>query len=148
MTRDELTRKILAIKRAKSLRWKAVVAEIGGGSAVYLTAALMGQMKLRPEQAERAATLFALSEEETLLLQEVPYRGALSTIVPTDPLIYRFYEIMQVYGPTVKELIQEEFGDGIMSAIDFTMNIEKKEDPKGDRVVVTLDGKFLPYKKW
>src|ERR1700739_2097016 len=90
MTRDELTRKILLIKRAKSLSWKAVVAEIGGGSAVYLTAAFMGQRKLRPEQAERAATLFELDEDEKRLLQEIPYRGSLPTAVPTDPLIYRF----------------------------------------------------------
>ena len=147
MTRNELTRKILATKRAKGLTWKAIVAEIGGGSAVYLTAALMGQMKLRPEQAERAAKLFALDEDETRLLQEIPYRGSLPT-VPTDPLIYRFYELVQVYGTTWKELIQEEFGDGIMSAIDFDMAIERQPDPKGDRVKLTLSGKFLPYKEY
>ena len=107
MTRDRLTRKILSIKRAKNLTWKAIVAEIGGGSAVYLTAALMGQMKLRPEQAERAARLFELDEDEQRVLQEIPYRGSLPTAVPTDPLIYRFYELMQVYGTTWKELIQE-----------------------------------------
>src|SRR6516164_11554447 len=110
MTRDKLTRKILSIKRAKSLSWKAIVAEIGGGSAVYLTAALMGQMKLRPEQAERAAKLFGFGDDEKLLLQEIPYRGSLPTAVPTDPLVYRFYELVQVYGTTWKELIQEEFG--------------------------------------
>jgi cyanate lyase len=147
MTRDELTRKILSIKRAKGLSWKTVVAEIGGGSAVYLTAALMGQMKLRPEQAERAAKLFELNEDEKLLLQEIPFRGS-SSIVPTDPLIYRFYELVQVYGTTWKELIQEEFGDGIMSAIDFDMAIERQPDPKGDRVKLTLSGKFLPYKEY
>jgi cyanate lyase len=95
MTRDELTRKILAAKRAKGLTWKAIAAEIGGGSAVYLTAALMGQMKLRPEQAERAAKLFDLDGDEKRLLQEIPYRGSLPTAVPTDPLIYRFYELVQ-----------------------------------------------------
>jgi cyanate lyase len=147
MTRDELTRKILAAKRAKGLAWKAIVAEIGGGSAVYLTAALMGQMKLRPEQAERAATLFELGEDEKRLLQEIPHRGS-SPIVPTDPLIYRFYELVQVYGTTWKELIQEEFGDGIMSAIDFDMAIERQPDSKGDRVKLTLSGKFLPYKEY
>ena len=124
MTRDKLTRKILSIKRAKSLSWKAIVAEIGGGSAVYLMAALMGQMKLRPEQAERAARLFELDEDEQRVLQEIPYRGSPPTVVPTDPLIYRFYELVQVYGTTWKELIQEEFGDGIMSAIDFDMTID------------------------
>jgi len=127
MTRDELTRKILSIKRAKSLSWKAIVAQIGGASAVYLTAALMGQMKLRPEQAERAARLFELDEDEQRLLQEIPYRGSSPTVVPTDPLIYRFYELVQVYGTTWKELIQEEFGDGIK---------------------LTLSGKFLPYKEY
>jgi cyanate lyase len=147
MTREELTRKILAARRAKGLAWKAVVAEIGGGSAVYLTAALMGQMKLRPEQAERAAKLFDLGEDEKLMLQEIPYRGS-PTVVPTDPLIYRFYELVQVYGTTWKELIQEEFGDGIMSAIDFDMSIERQPDPKGDRVKLTLSGKFLPYKEY
>jgi cyanate lyase len=147
MTRDELTRKILSIKRAKGLSWKTIVAEIGGGSAVYLTAALMGQMKLRPEQAERAASLFELGEDESLLLQEIPHRGS-PTVVPTDPLIYRYYELVQVYGTSWKELIQEEFGDGIMSAIDFDMVIERQPDPKGDRVKLTLSGKFLPYKEY
>jgi cyanate lyase len=148
MTREELTRKILVAKRAKGLSWKTIVAEIGVGSAVYLTAALTGQMKLRPEQAERAAKLFGLGEDEKLLLQEIPYRGSLPTSVPTEPLIYRFYELVQVYGTTWKELIQEEFGDGIMSAIDFDMSIERQPDPKGDRVKLTLSGKFLPYKEY
>jgi cyanate lyase len=148
MTRDELTRKILDFKRTKGLTWKTIVAEIGGGSAVYLTAALIGQMKLRPEQAERAARLFGLDEAEKRLLQEIPYRGSLPGAVPTDPLIYRFYELVQVYGTTWKELIQEEFGDGIMSAIDFDMTIDRRPDPKGDRVKLTLCGKFLPYKEY
>ena len=148
MTRDELTRKILAVKRAKGLTWKAIVADIGGGTAVYVTAALMGQMKLHPEQAERAANLFDLTADEKLLLQEIPYRGSLPTPVPTDPLIYRFYELVQVYGTTWKELIQDEFGDGIMSAIDFDMTIERQPDQKGDRVKLTLSGKFLPYKEY
>ena len=148
MTRTELTGKILAAKRAKGLTWEAITAEIGGGSTVYLTAALMGQMKLRPEQAERAAALFGLDADEKRLLQEIPYRGSLPTVVPTDPLIYRFYELVQVYGTTWKELIQEEFGDGIMSAIDFDMAIERQPDPKGDRVKLTLSGKFLPYKEY
>ena len=148
MTRDELTRKILAVKLAKGLTWKEIVDEIGGGTAVYLTAALIGQMKLRPEQADRAAKLFDLDDDEKRLLQEIPYRGSLPTTVPTDPLIYRFYELVQVYGTTWKELIQEEFGDGIMSAIDFDMTIERQPDPKGDRVKLTLSGKFLPYKEY
>lgn len=148
MTRDELTRKIIGVKRTKGLTWKTIVGEIGGGSAVYLTAALLGQMKLRPDQAERAAKLLGLDAEEQSLLQEVPYRGSLPTAVPTDPLIYRFYELVQVYGTTWKELIQEEFGDGIMSAIDFDMSIERQPDQKGDRVKLTLSGKFLPYKEY
>ena len=148
MTRDQLTQKILAVKRARSLTWKAIATEIGGGSAVYLTAALIGQMKLRPEQAARAAKLLDLDADEQRLLQEIPYRGSLPGAVPTDPLIYRFYELVQVYGTTWKELIQEEFGDGIMSAIDFDMAIERQPDPKGDRVKLTLSGKFLPYKEY
>jgi len=148
MTRDELTRKILALKRGKGLTWKTIVAEIGGGSAVYLTAALMGQMKLRPEQAERAAKFFDLDGDEKRLLQEIPYRGSLPSVVPTDPLIYRFYELVQVYGTTWKELIQEEFGDGIMSAIDFDMTLERQPDQKGDRVKIGMSGKFLQYKTY
>jgi cyanate lyase len=148
MLRAELTQKILSQKRLKRLSWKRIAGEIGGGSPVYLTAALMGQMKLRPEQAERAALLFGLGEEEKLLLQEVPYRGSLPTALPTDPPIYRFYELVQVYGTSWKELIQEEFGDGIMSAIDFDMAIERQPDPKGDRVKLTMSGKFLPYKEY
>src|ERR1700722_19661921 len=148
MNRAEITEKILSAKRLKGLTWKTICAEIGGGSPTYLTAALMGQMKLRPEQAERAAKIFGLGEEETLLLQEVPYRGSLPNLPPSDPLIYRFYELVNVYGTTWKELIQEEFGDGIMSAIDFDMAIERQPDQKGDRVKVTMTGKFLSYKEY
>jgi cyanate lyase len=148
MIRAEVTEKILSLKRLKGLSWKTICAELGGGSPTYVTAALLGQMKLRADQAERAAKLFGLGEEETLLLQEVPYRGSLPTAVPTDPLIYRFYELVSVYGTTWKELIQEEFGDGIMSAIDFDMTIERQPDQKGDRVRVTMSGKFLQYKEY
>ena len=148
MTRDEVTQRILSAKRRKGLSWKQAAAEIGGGTAVCLTAGLLGQMRLDREQAERAAVLFELGEEEKLLLQEVPYRGSLPGAIPTDPLIYRFYELVQVYGTTWKELIQEEFGDGIMSAIDFDMAIERQSDPKGDRVKLTMSGKFLPYKRY
>ena len=112
MTRDAVTRKILGVKRAKGLTWKAIVAEIGGGSAVYLTAALMGQMRLRADQAERAAKLFDLDKDEKQLLQEIPYRGSLPSVVPTDPLIYRFYELVQVYGTTWKELIARNLATG------------------------------------
>ncbi len=105
-------------------------------------------MTLTKEQAAKAAAIFGLDEEETLLLSEVPYRGSLPTAIPTDPLIYRFHEIMQVYGTTIKELVQEEFGDGIMSAIDFDIAVERQPDPKGDRVKVVMSGKFLPYKRF
>jgi cyanate lyase len=148
MKRAEVTEKILSAKRLKRLTWKTICGEIGGGSPTYITAGLMGQMKLRPEQAERAAKIFGLGEEEILLLQEVPYRGSLPTLPPSDPLIYRFYELVNVYGTTWKELIQEEFGDGIMSAIDFDMAIERQPDQKGDRVKLTMSGKFLSYKEY
>ena len=148
MNRADVTEKILSAKRLKGLAWKTICAEIGGGSPTYLTAGLLGQMKLRPEQAERAAKLLGLGEEETLLLQEVPYRGSLPTLPPSDPLIYRFYELVNVYGTTWKELVHEEFGDGIMSAIDFDMTLERQPDQKGDRVKLAMTGKFLQYKEY
>jgi cyanate lyase len=148
MTCSDLTEKIVATKRRKGLSWKAIAAEIGTLSAVYYTAALFGQMKLDRTEAETAARLLDLDADETLLLQEIPYRGSLPIAVPTDPLIYRFYELVQVYGTTWKALIQEEFGDGIMSAIDFDMTIERQPDPKGDRVKMTMSGKFLGYKEY
>ncbi|HTZ76848.1 MAG TPA: cyanase [Stellaceae bacterium] len=148
MTRADLTEKIASIKRRKGLSWKEIAAEIGPGSPVYYTAALHGQMKLSKNEAESAARVLGLDAEETLLLQEVPYRGSLPTAVPTDPLIYRFYELVQVYGTTWKALIEEEFGDGIMSAIDFDMAVERQPDQKGDRVRVTMSGKFLSYKQY
>ena len=148
MLRAELTQKILSRKRLKRLSWKTIAAEIGGFSPMLITAALLGQMKLTKPQAQTAATLFGLSKAEEALLNEAPYRGSLPTAVPTDPLIYRFYELVQVYGTTWKELIQEEFGDGIMSAIDFDMTMERQPDQKGDRVKVSMSGKFLPYKRY
>ncbi|MFI5023632.1 MAG: cyanase [Alphaproteobacteria bacterium] len=148
MTRAELTAKILEAKRKKGLSWQAIAKKIGGSAPVFLTAALLGQMKLEKAQAERAAKLLGLSAEEAALLSEIPYRGSLPTAVPTDPLIYRFYELVQVYGTSWKALIEEEFGDGIMSAIDFDMEIRRKPDPKGDRVELVMAGKFLPYKRY
>jgi cyanate lyase len=148
MTRAQLTEKISAIVRKKGLKWRDIAAKIGPGSPVYYTAALHGQMKLSKPEAETAGKLLGLDEDETLLLQDIPYRGSLPTTVPTDPLIYRFYELVQVYGTTWKSLIQEEFGDGIMSAIDFDMKLERQPDQKGDRVRVTMTGKFLPYKQY
>ena len=146
MKRAEVTEKILTAKRLKELSWEEIAKKIGGASKIIVTAACMGQMKMTKEQATKAAKLFGLGKEETLLLQEVPYRGSLPQVPPTDPLIYRFYELVQVYGTTWKELIQEEFGDGIMSAIDFDIEIERLPNPKGDRVKMTMTGKFLPYK--
>jgi cyanate lyase len=148
MTRDELTERILTAKRVQRLSWKYIAEQVGGSSPILLTAALLGQMRLEKPQAEKAAALFGLDAEATALLQEVPYRGSLPPGPPTDPLIYRFHELVQVYGTTWKELIQEEFGDGIMSAIDFEMSIERQPDPKGDRVKISMNGKFLPYKRF
>jgi cyanate lyase len=144
MTRADLTEKLLDIKRAKGWSWKHICEEIGGLSPVLIVGALLGQQKLVKPLAEKAAELFGLSAAETRLLNEVPMRG--SPMPPTDPLIYRFYELIMINGPAWKELIQEEFGDGIMSAIDFDMEMERQPDPRGDRVKLTLSGKFLPYK--
>ena len=119
-----------------------------GLSKEWVTAACLGQMTFNDEQAAKLATLFDLSECETQWLKVVPYKGSLPTSVPTDPLIYRFYELVSVYGTTFKELIHEEFGDGIMSAIDYEMTMERLPDPKGDRVRIVMSGKFLQYKKY
>jgi cyanate lyase len=147
MTRAELTEKIMTQKILNGIKWADVAEEVGQ-SKEWTTAALLGQMSLSKEQAEAAGRALGmnLSEEEVALLMTVPYRGSLESQVPTDALIYRLYEIVQVYGTTFKALIEEEFGDGIMSAIDFKMDIAREEDPKGDRVVITMNGKFLPYK--
>ena len=148
MTREELTAKILDAKRRKRLGWKQIAESIGRGSPVLYTAALLGQMTLTKEEADRLAKLLELDEMEALQLTEPPYRGSLPVVPPTDPLIYRFYELVQTYGTTWKALIEEEFGDGIMSAIDFDMEIKREENPKGDRVRITMSGKFLPYKRY
>jgi cyanate lyase len=147
MDRNDVTRKILSTKVKQRMRW-ADIAERIGASKEWTTAAMLGQMTLTHQQAEIARELFGLDDEETAWLQIVPYKGSLPTAVPTDPLIYRWYEIVSVYGATIKELIHEEFGDGIMSAIDFSMDIQREPDPKGDRVNVVLSGKFLPYKTY
>ncbi|WP_194714427.1 cyanase [Noviherbaspirillum soli] len=147
MDRMQVTSKILAAKVRKGLQWRDIATRIGQ-SKEWTTAACLGQMTFTQAQAAAAQDLFELSDEETAWLQIVPYKGSLATAVPTDPLIYRWYEIVNVYGSTIKELIHEEFGDGIMSAIDFSMDIQRQEDPKGDRVNVVLSGKFLPYKTY
>ena len=146
MKREELTEKILDIKREKGWSWKFVADEIGGMSPVLVVGALLGQQKLLKPLAAKAAALFGLSPVEERLLNEIPYRGTGTPMPPTDPLIYRFYELVMVNGPAWKALIEEEFGDGIMSAIDFDMTIERQADPKGDRVKVGMTGKFLPFK--
>jgi len=147
MSRIAVTEKIVLAKVAKGLKWSDVAKKVGL-SKEWVTAACLGQMTLTAEQADVVAGLFDLDETEKAWLQIVPYKGSLPTAVPTDPLIYRFYELVSVYGTTFKELIHEEFGDGIMSAIDFSMDIKREPDPKGDRVRVVLSGKFLPYKTY
>jgi cyanate lyase len=144
MKRDDLTEKLLDIKREKGWKWKYICDHIGGMSPVLVVGAILGQMKLTKPQAAKAGELFGLSPEEQSLLNEVPMRG--TPMPPTDPLIYRFYELVMVNGPAWKALIEEEFGDGIMSAIDFDVMMERLPDPKGDRVKITMSGKFLPYK--
>lgn len=145
--RAEVTELILSQKVIKGIKWGNVAAEIGL-SKEWTTAACLGQMTFDKAQAEKVGEIFDLPDEAVAWLQIVPYKGSLPTAVPTDPLIYRWYEVVSVYGSTIKELIHEEFGDGIMSAIDFTMEIDREEDPKGDRVSVNLSGKFLPYKSF
>ena len=146
MNRADLTEKILDIKREKGWTWKFITDEIGGMSPVLIVGALLGQHRLVKPLARAAAQLFELSTSEERMLNEVPMRGAGMPPVPTDPLIYRFYELVLVNGPAWKALIEEEFGDGIMSAIDFDFEIERQPDPKGDRVKIGMSGKFLPYK--
>ena len=148
MTRADLTEKILDIKREKGWSWKHIHEKIGGTSPVLLVGALLGQMKLTKPQVANAAELFGLSKSEGAMLNEVPMRGAGATMPPTDPLIYRFYELVLVYGTSWKEMIHEEFGDGIMSAIDYDMVLERQPDQKGDRVKITMSGKFLSYKRY
>lgn len=146
MQRADLTEKILDIKREKGLTWKQICGAIGGFSDTLIVGALLGQMKLTKPQAAKAAEFLGLSKIEETMLNEVPMRGAGTPMPPTDPLIYRFYEMVMVNGPAWKALIEEEFGDGIMSAIDFDMVMERLPNPKGDRVKITMSGKFLPYK--
>lgn len=147
MSRAEVTELVVTRKLEKKLTWTAI-AEAVGQSKEWTTAALLGQMTLTEEQALAAARVLDLPEAAVVQLQVVPYKGSLPTSVPTDPLIYRFYELISVYGTTFKALINEEFGDGIMSAIDFKMDLSREADPKGDRVQIVMSGKFLPYKTY
>ncbi len=145
--KTDLGRRILALKKQQGLSWADIGARLGG-SPVWCCAACLGQMSMTSEMAEKAVALFALPDGDAAILREIPYRGSLPNLPPTDPLIYRFHELLLVYGATWKELIQEEFGDGIMSAIDFDMQMERQPDPKGDRVKITFSGKFLPYRRY
>ena len=147
MTRLAVTEKIIATKVARGLKWSDVAARVGL-SKEWVTAGCLGQMTFNEEQAGVVAEIFGLTPEEKRWLMVVPYKGSLPSAVPTDPLVYRFYELVSVYGTTFKELIHEEFGDGIMSAIDFRMDLTREADPKGDRVQIVMSGKFLPYKAY
>ena len=146
MKRQDLVEKMLDVKREKGWTWKHICGEIGGMSPVMITGGVLGQQKMTKPMAAAAAKLFGLSKAEEALLNEVPMRGTAIPMPPTDPLIYRFYELVMVNGPAWKVLIEEEFGDGIMSAIDFDMTMERQPDPKGDRVKIAMTGKFLPFK--
>ena len=147
MNRNDITGKIFSAKVSKGTKWDDVARQVDL-SKEWTTAACLGQMTLDDKQAKVIGKIFGLTVEEQKWLKVVPYKGSLPTAVPTDPLIYRWYEVVSVYGSTIKELIHEEFGDGIMSAIDFSMDIQRQPDPKGDRVNVLLSGKFLPYKQY
>ena len=147
MNRNDVTEMIVANRIKKGIKWADIAKKLGL-SKEWTTAACLGQMTLTKKQADIVGKMLDLPREAVQLLQVVPYKGSLPSAVPTDPLIYRWYEIVNVYGTTIKELIHEEFGDGIMSAIDFSMDITREPDPKGDRVHVVLSGKFLPYKTY
>lgn len=147
MTRHEVTQAIIEAKNNKGETWESIAAHVGGHK-VWVTSALLGQNSMSAAEAAKVTDLLGLGPEIAQALQECPMKGSLDDTVSADPLIYRFHEITQVYGTTMKEIVHEMFGDGIMSAIDFEIDIQKKEDPKGDRVLITYNGKFLPYRKW
>jgi cyanate lyase len=147
MNRAEATERILTAKRHKNLTYEAIAKAVGRHK-VWVTAALFGQATMSAEEAHKAVAVLGLGPDVAAALQEIPTKGSVGQTVPVDPLIYRLHEITQVYGTTIKAIIHEMFGDGIMSAIDFELDIQRQQDPKGDRVVLTMNGKFLPYKKW
>lgn len=146
MNKQEMKEAILEAKFEKGLSWNDI-AKAAGLSSEYVCSACLGMNHLEKPEADKVAKKLGLGKEMSTALQRFPTKTWGSTI-PTDPLIYRWYEMLNVYGDTIKEIVNEKFGDGIMSAIDFTMNIDRQEDPKGDRVLVTISGKFLPYKSW
>jgi len=149
MNKTEMSNTILAAKKASGLTWSQLGEQLSLGP-VYVASCCYGENSMEASSAATLGKALSLSDEAVAALQTYPTKGASfgDKVVPTDPLVYRFYEIMTVYGATMKDVIQEQFGDGIMSAIDFTLDIKREEDPKGARVVVTMNGKFLPYKKW
>ncbi|NJL21050.1 MAG: cyanase [Leptolyngbyaceae cyanobacterium SM1_3_5] len=142
-----ISQKLLAAKKAKGLSF-ADLEKMIDRDEVWIAAVFYGQASASEAEAQKILEAIDLGSEFISNLTDFPTKGGLDPVIPTDPLIYRFYEIMQVYGMPIKAIIHEKFGDGIMSAIDFTLDIEKEEDPKGDRVKVTMNGKFLSYKKW
>jgi cyanate lyase len=146
-TQASITRALLAAKKRKGLTFQDLEKALGRDE-VWIASLFYGQASASAEEASTLASLLELDPTIQDALQTYPTKGSLDPVIPTDPLIYRFYEIMQVYGMPMKDVIQEKFGDGIMSAIDFTIDIDKVADPAGDRVKVTMCGKFLPYKKW
>lgn len=146
MKKIDVTEAIFAIKKEKNLSWEAI-ADAVGMTDVWITSACLGMNSCTEEVAEKLVTFLGLPAEAKSVLMEYPTK-TWDQAIPQDPLIYRLYEVVGVYGPTLKEVIQEKFGDGIMSAIDFSMKVDKEENPKGDRVILTLNGKFLPYKSW
>lgn len=146
-TLEEVVTKIEATKVAKGITWVDLASKLGL-SPVWVAAALTGQCSMSAEDCAAVKDLLELSDADCKVLQGYPFRGSLTQTIPSDPFVYRFYEIMQVYGIAMKEVAQEEFGDGIMSAIDFSIDIDREPDPKGDRVKITFSGKFLPYKKF
>ena len=146
MNKIEMTEAIINAKTRAGLGWEAISEKVGL-APVFLTSACLGMNSLKAEQADKLCEVLSLPAEVSTLLQQFPHKSW-DKAVPTDPVIYRWYEIVGVYGDTIKELIHEKFGDGIMSAIDFSMEIDKEENPAGDRVLVKMSGKFLPYKSW
>lgn len=149
MNKSEMSQALLEAKKAKGLTWHELSAKVGM-SEVWLASLCYGESSASEETARKVAQVLDVGESVMRAMTEFPVKGNSleHRTIPTDPLLYRFYEILAVYGLTMKDVIQEKFGDGIMSAIDFTMDIQKQADPKGDRVVITMSGKFLPYKKW
>ncbi|MEU3985374.1 cyanase [Streptomyces sp. NPDC026672] len=147
MNRNDVTESIMTAKIRDGITWESVASAVGA-SKEWVTAGCLGQMTFTAEQAEKVAEIFGLPEEAVAILRTPPSRGSLDAAIPSDPLIYRLYEIVSVYGTTLKELIHEEFGDGIMSAIDFRMDVTREADPAGDRVSINMSGKFLPYRTY